>query len=109
MILTEAILKQLREEVSRVVAEHPTVIELKQGVLELCDKMTAVYAENHLYKMALLVLHGLASGTKTELTRERVLAVTRMALAETLNTPSASPDLSSSQEQARGETDQPRY
>lgn len=107
MILTEAILKQLREEVSRVVAEHPTVIELKQGVLELCDKMTAVYAENCLYKTALLVLHGFASDTKTELTQERVLAVTRTVLAETLDTPPVSPDLPSSQEQAREETNQP--
>jgi hypothetical protein len=89
------------------VAEHPTVIELERRILELCGKMTAVYAENCLYKTALLVLHGFASGTKTELTQERVLAVTRTALAGASGTPPASPDLPSSQEQAREETNQP--
>lgn len=107
MVLTQAALKQLREEVSRAVAEHPTVVELERRILELCGKMTAVYAENCLYKTALLVLHGFAVDTKTELTRERVLAVTRTTLAETLDTPPASPDLPSSQEQAREEANQP--
>lgn len=107
MILTETVLQQIREEVFRVVAEHPTIIELERGILELCGKMTAVHAENRLYKTALLVLHGFASDTKTELTQERVLAVTRTVLAETLDTPPVSPDLPSSQEQAREETNQP--